>query len=135
VNYREILFEKIMSMHHAMRAAATRKPVTAAAVPAQPSLPEAFPSSAAAPARPPEPKSPPPPLEGIDAAFAMGCYTGRGGCQSIDDEFPADAATAGWRASLNRPAPDYGPPIDVSENNIVRLWEEQERRRKMEQSS
>jgi hypothetical protein len=59
-----------------------------------------------------------------------------GGAQSIDGEFAPDAVTSNWRATLDQKPPDFGSPIDMSESNIIRLFEAQEeRRRKAEQAS
>jgi len=139
---KEVFFEKIMRMHRAMKAVEARPPAkvqAAATAPVQPP-PAGQPHPAmAAQAHPPAPvEAAPldPEREALRRTYMNQVYVGgRSGGSNINDEFYESAATAGWRASLNRPAPDYGPPIDVSENNIVRLWEEQERRRKMEQSS
>jgi hypothetical protein len=118
MNYREALLAKILGMKAAAAAAATRKPFTAA--PAAPLPPADYSSSAQAqPAHPTEPK----PAEVIDlrtAALRAGYYIAGSAAVDLNSEFPQDAATAGWRASLNRPAPNFGPPdLDVTNADAV----------------
>ena len=81
---------------------------------------------AAAPARLAESKS-----AEIISSYEAGLYIPGSRSQSITEEFPMSAATAGWRASLDRPPPQYAPDtMDVSGDGLARAFEEQERRRK-----
>jgi hypothetical protein len=126
MSLREVLFERIMNIRRAQRAAAARDATRAATAgaPAMPPPSAAPPSAAvASPAAPSKPA-----LTGRAAAYAMGVFCGpTSGGTDINAEFRVDPTTANWRASLNRPPPDYGPPIDPSESNVVKLFAEQVR--------
>jgi len=122
VSVREIFFQRILGIKAAQVAAAARETNRAAtAAPAQPTSTAALvPAATAAPAQPK-----PAPLTGKAAAYRMGCYCGptSGGVHLIDD----DPVTANWRATSNRPQPKYEPDTtDMSESNIVRLFEAQQ---------
>jgi hypothetical protein len=139
VNYRELLFQKLLAMHDAIIAGATREANRAAtattAAPAQPSS-TGFPSPVvAAPAQPTEPKT----AEVISlqaAALKAGYYISGSRSQSIDDEFPPDPVTSNWRATLDRPAPRYEPdPFDVTcADAVSRAYEAQQVRISTEQN-
>ena len=136
---KEQLFAKILAMARRRGNVVTPIPHTPPP-PVQPSDSARTPppQSDAAPATSVKPEqSPTPPLSDREIMLAMGfCIGGASRVQFIDDEFPPHPATAGWRASLNRPPPQYEPDLtDISDDGIVRAFEEQERRRKTEGSS
>jgi hypothetical protein len=137
MSLRDVFFERIMSIRRAQRAAAARKSAITAA-PAAPLPPADYSSSAQAqPAQPTEPKS----AQIVDlrkAALAAGYYIapGRGGAQSIANEFPPDPVRENWLRTSNQAQPKYEPDTtDISGDGIARAFEAQQRRLAKEQSS
>jgi hypothetical protein len=117
MSLRDVFFERIMSIRRAQRAAAARKSAITVA-PAAPSSPAGSPPPVQT--QPAQPESFVRTERWLDAA--CGIWRGSGShAKSLNEEFPPDVATANWRASLDRPAPDFGPPIDVSESNVIKL--------------
>jgi len=138
VNYRELLFQKLLAMHDAIVAGAAREANRAiTAAPAQPiSTAALVPAATAAPAQPIEPKS----AEIVDlrtAAMKAGYYiSGGGGGQDINGEFPPDPVTQNWLRTSNQAQPKYEPDTtDISGDGIARAFEAQQRRLAKEQSS
>jgi hypothetical protein len=124
------LFEKLLSMHHAMKAA-TARDATKSAAPAQPISSSRSPPLAEAVLAPPaEPKQMSP---GAWAGL-IGFYNpdGSGGAVDIGDEFPPDIAVQNWRQSIAnatpvKPVDDPADRLDVTNAAAVQAaFEKQE---------
>ena len=129
-NAKEELFSRLMNIKANWAAAASRAAKAAAAAPAAPLPPADYSSSAQAqPAQPTEPKS----AQIVDlrkAALAAGYYIapGRGGAQSIANEFPPDPVRENWLRTSNQAQPKYEPDtLDVTnERAVARAYEAQQ---------
>jgi hypothetical protein len=78
----------------------------------------------------PKPEPEPEPVEEMSAEAIVSGVPGRlfaGRAVSLNREFP-DPIVDNWRASLDPPARDFGPPIDMTPDNLAKLYALQQAR-------